>query len=168
MFSLYITFDDNHFSIVIILFAVIKYYIENVFVIDSITVVPFISSAEVSWTPVTSTTDTSGYILQYYPVSFPSHTVSINTPSTSLLVEGLIPTLNYFFQVQVVTDSNRQTWTTTDVHLEENIRKITTKKIITVQEFDSYYSNPPLERPPLNPQNQSSKRGACLSRGGLL
>ena len=92
------------------------FVIGNIHLIQVITVMPFITSVQVSWTTPTSMEDNFDYDLQYYPTSFPSLVVTLNTNHTSLLVIGLLPQLHYHFQVRV-TNVDQPTWSMADVQL---------------------------------------------------
>ena len=90
--------------------------------VDSINVTTAITSAVVSWSPSTEP-QLLTYELLYSPTLFPYSISTLNTTFTSHEVTGLIPRLQYRFQVRVYTSIGPGDWLATDVTLAKRIRK---------------------------------------------
>ena len=90
--------------------------------VDSIEVSPAITSAEVTWVKLNSN-ESDVFELQYFPVVFPSHRVSVNTTLKSHSIIGLIPKLRYQFQVRVYTSEGLGEWVSSVITLNRTIRE---------------------------------------------
>ena len=95
---------------------------------ESIRVVPEITSALVTWTPPSDVEDSLKvfiFQLKYYPVMFPDSEVVLNTTDTSYHAVGLIPLTKYQFEVRLILPDAPSKWVTANVTLQEHIRKHT-------------------------------------------